>query len=79
MTTDIKKMLVDLTDLITKLVEANTRLETANAILKTGNAGFTNTLRFYEATTHDQAVQIECLKKTINKMKGISQWTEVQL
>ena len=79
MPTDIEKMIVDLTDLITELVEANARLETANAILKTGNAGFTNTLRFYEATNHDQAVQIEDLKKIINKMKGISKWTEVQL
>ena len=79
MPTDIQKMIVDLTDLITELVEANTRLETANAILKTGNMGFTNTLRFYEATTHDQAVQIECLKKTINELRGVSKWTEVEV
>ena len=79
MSGDIKKMIVDLTDLITELVEANTRLETANAILKTGNMGFTNTLRFYEATNHDQAVQIECLKKTINGLRGVSKWTEVEV
>ncbi len=79
MPTDIKQMITDLTTLIEELVEANTRLETANAILKTGNMGFTNTLRFYEATTHEQAVQIECLKKTINKMNGVSKWTEVEV
>lgn len=79
MPTDIQKMIKDLTDLITELVEANTRLETANAILKTGNMGFTNTLRFYETTNHWQAIEIEDLKQTINKMKGISKWTEVQL
>ena len=76
---DIKIKLAELSAMIEELGEANTRLETANAILKTGNAGFTNTLRFYEATTHEQAVQIECLKKTINKMNGVSKWTEVEV
>jgi hypothetical protein len=76
---DIKIKLAELSDMIEELIEANARLETANAILKTGNMGFTNTLRFYEATTHEQAVQIECLKKTINELRGISKWTEVEV
>jgi len=79
MSGDIKKMIVDLTDLITELVEANTRLETANAILKTGNEGFTNTLKYYAATVGKLEEQVESLKKTINKMNGVSKWTEVEV
>lgn len=69
----------EFSDKIGELVEANVRMQEANAILKTGNMGFTNTLRYYEATTHDQAVQIECLKKTINELRGVSKWTEVEV
>jgi hypothetical protein len=54
-------------------------LKDANAILKTGNEGFTNTLKYYAATVGKLEEYVDSLKKTINKMNGVSKWTEVEV
>jgi hypothetical protein len=79
MSTDIKKMVVDLTDLITKLVEDNNKLKDDNAVLKMGNDGFTNTLKYYAALVGKLEQNVDSLKKTINEMNGVSKWTEVEV